>query len=78
MGGDIFSDKNINLLRVVAVCCLSGAVISFIAGFYYLPFFVVGISAGGCSLVTMVMKDVLYSELTSRREKLLEDIGDKV
>ena len=78
MGGDIFSDKNINLLRVVAVCCLSGAVISFIAGFYYLPFFVVGISAGGCSLVTMVMKDVLFSELTSRREKLLEDIGDKV
>ena len=76
--GNIFSDKNINHLRVVSIWCLCGAVISFIAGFYYLPFFVVSISAGGCALVTMVVKDVFAAELASRREKLLDDIGEEV
>lgn len=76
INGLIFGDQNISLLKSVALCCVGGAAITFVAGYFYLPFYVICLASLGCALIIKVIKDVFSAELYSRREKLLEDMRD--
>lgn len=78
LDGLVFGDKNISALRIVSVCCLGGAAITLVAGFYYMPFWVISIAAGGCALIIKTIKDVFAAELDSRREELYESVREEL
>lgn len=73
----IFCEKNVFYLRVVTVSCLCGAAITLIAGFYYLPFFVVSISASGCALIVKVVKDIIDSKIERENDVVEESEATK-
>lgn len=78
LAGLVFGDANLTCLKKIAVCCLAGAVITFIAGFYYLPFFVVSIAASGCALIIKAIKDTFAFELERRREELYNSVREEL
>ncbi len=78
LGGLVFGDQNTTCMKKIAFCCLAGAIITFIAGFYYLPFFVVSIAAAGCALIVKVIKDIFSSELQQRREELYNSVREEL
>ncbi len=78
LNGMVFGDKNITSLKIVSVCCLCGATITFVSGFFYLPFFALSIASAGCALIAKVIKDLFLAELNSRREELLNSMRDEL
>lgn len=78
LNGLVFGDNNITLLHRVTFCCLVGAGITFIAGFKYLPFFVVSIACVGCALIVKTINDVFAAELDRRREELYETVRENL
>lgn len=78
LNGLVFGDQNIAAFKKISVCCLCGAVITFIAGCFYLPFYVISIASAGCALVVNVIKDVFESELYAKREEMYEHLKDIV
>ncbi len=78
LGGLVFGDQNITALKVISICCLCGAAITLVAGYFYMPFYVVSIAAAGCSLVVKVIKDIFATELQSRREELYESVREEL
>ena len=78
LNGLVFGDQNITALGTISVCCACGAVITFIAGFYYLPFFVVSIAAVGCALIVKALKDTFAAELDKKREELYISVRDEL
>ena len=78
LNGLVFGDKNIRYLKTVCICCLGGAFITFVAGFYYMPFFVVSIAAAGCALIIKAIKDTFDAELNRRREELYESVREEL
>ena len=78
LGGLVFGDQNISALKSVSICCLCGAVITLVAGNFYMPFYVVSVAAAGCSLIVKVIKDLFAAELQSRREEMLESMRDEL
>lgn len=78
LNGLIFGDKNIVALRKVSFCCLCGAVITLIAGWFYPPFWVLSVASAGCALIVKCIKEIFVSELDAKREELLEDMGEKL
>ncbi len=78
LNGLVFGDQNITALGNISVCCGCGAVITFIAGFYYLPFFVVSIAAAGCALIVKALKDTFAAELDNKREELYISVRDEL
>lgn len=78
LNGLVFGDNNITLFHRVTFCCLVGAGITFIAGFKYLPFFVVSIACVGCALIVKTINDVFAAELDRRREELYETVRENL
>lgn len=78
LAGLVFGDQNITALRVVTWSCLGGAVITFVAGYYYMPFYVVSIAAAGCAIIVKVIKDIFVAELDARREELFESVRNEL
>lgn len=78
LNGLVFGDQNLTALKKISICSLIGGFITFIAGFYYLPFFVVSIAALGCSLIVKVIKDVFAAELQQQREELYNSVRDEI
>lgn len=78
LNGLVFGDENITMLRRVSRCCLVGAVITFAAGFKYLPFFVVSIACVGCALIVKTINDIFAAELDRRREELYKSVRDEL
>ncbi len=78
LGGLVFGDQNIAALKKVCVCCLCDAVITLVAGYFYMPFYVVSIAAAGCALIVKTIKDVFAAELQSRREELYNSVRDEL
>lgn len=68
----VFCTKNIFYLRVVTIACLCGAAITLVAGFFYLPFFVVSISSGGCALIVKIAKDIIDSKIEQKSDVVKE------
>ena len=78
LNGLVFGDQNIFILKKISLCCIGGSAITFIAGFFYLPFFAICIAAGGCAIIIKVIKDVFDAELQSRRDKMYEDMRNEI
>ncbi len=76
--GLIFGDRNIKIFKMVALCCLAVAVITLVAGFFYLPFYLVSITSAACALIIKVIIDVFSAELSARREELYESVKEEL
>lgn len=76
INGLVFCDKNTTALKRTCFCCIGGAVITFAAGFFYLPFFVVSIAALGCGIIINTVKNIFDFELQSRREELYNSMKE--
>lgn len=78
LNGLVFGDSNLSCCKKVSVCAAVGGFITFIAGFYYLPFFVVSIASFGCAIIVKAIKDVFAAELETRREELYNSVRDEL
>ncbi|MDO4608276.1 MAG: hypothetical protein Q4B40_03695 [Clostridia bacterium] len=78
LGGLVFGDQNIRVLKTTAICCLAGAVITLVAGRFYIPFYFVSIAAAGCALIAKTTKDIFAAELEQKREELYESVKDEL
>ncbi len=76
LSGIIFGDKNIGALKTLSFCCFGVSLITFIAGFFYKPFFVVCIVMAFCSLAVKVIKEIFDFELQSRRDEIFENMRE--
>lgn len=57
-GGTVFIQKNVESLRHISWFCFSGAVISAISAFYYIPWIMVAVAAAFMALIVRVVKNV--------------------
>ena len=56
--GDVFSDENLKYLKNMAICCIVISLITLIAGFFYMPFFIVGATFGFMVLLVYTLRAV--------------------
>lgn len=66
--GDVFIVQNVTLLRAISWCCFTIAVITFSAGFYYAPFFLVAVAALFIALILRVIKNVFEQAIEMKSE----------
>lgn len=78
LSGLIFGDKSINALRTVCVCCLACALITLVAGRYYMPFYVVSFAAAGFAVIINTVKNVFSAALEQQREDLYKSVRDEL
>ena len=57
--GDPRNPQNLTCLNKIAVCCLVAGAVMFIAGFFYMPFFIAGAAAVTCALFSAAMRNML-------------------
>ncbi len=68
MNDNLFSKASVYQLKNICICCLIIAVITLIAGNFYMPFYIVGGTFLFLSLITFSLKSVIKSELTNNSE----------
>ncbi len=67
-GEKIFITQNTKYLRTVSWCCFSVAIITFIGGFFYMPFMFVAAAGGFTGMLLRVLKNVMQSAVELREE----------
>ena len=66
--GDVFVNTNSHDLKIISCCCLVIALITIIAGRYYIPFYIVGFTFVFLALITYAANAVflaIYEKLNS-------------
>lgn len=66
--GEIFILENEKLLRVVSWCCFIIGAITFIGGFFYMPFMFVALAGGFVGMMLRVLKNVMQCAVEIREE----------
>ncbi len=64
----IFITQNVKYLRTVSWCCFAIAIITFIGGFFYMPFMFVFAAGGFTGMLLRVLKNVMQSAVELREE----------
>ena len=67
--GAFFTDIGLNDIRVISVCCAVIAVITLIAGRYYLPFYIVG----GTFAFLALLSFSAYTVLSAAKQSIEAD-----
>ena len=68
MNDRLFSQNSVYQLKNICICCLIIAVITLIAGNFYMPFFIVGGTFLFLSLITFSLKSVIKSQLDNSED----------
>jgi len=66
--GDVFSEKNIKLLRTLSWCSFIVSLILFVSGFYYILFVIIAVCAAFLGLILRVIKNVFEQALLIKEE----------
>lgn len=69
--GNVFISNNVRFLFIVSWCCFGIAIITFIAGFFYMPFFFVTAAGGFTGMLLRVLKNVMQNAVELRAENEL-------
>lgn len=69
LSGLVLGDKNIKLLKIMAICCFFAAVIMIAGGFRYMPFWISGGAALVGALVITTFRNIFDSILQMQREE---------
>lgn len=64
----IFIKQNANYLRTVSWCCFAIGAITFVGGFFYMPFMFVALAGGFVGMLLRVLKNVMRSAVEIREE----------
>ena len=65
---NVFITENTKYLRTVSWCCFAIAIITFIGGFFYMPFMFVAAAGGFTGMLLRVLKNVMQSAVELREE----------
>lgn len=65
---EIFTNANIQRLRILSWCCFAVAVITLVCGWFYYPLLLVAAAAGFIGLILRVIKNIMYSAKILREE----------
>ncbi len=65
---NIFIEQNGKLLRIVSWCCFVIGAITFIGGFFYMPFMFVALAGGFVGMMLRVLKNVMQCAVEIREE----------
>ncbi len=57
--GEPRDPANLSHLNKISLCCLIAGLVMFVAGFFYMPFFIAGAAAITCSLFAAAMRNML-------------------
>lgn len=68
---DIFVQKNVSYLRVLSWCCAFVAATCFVAGFFYVPFFIFSLGAAFMTLILRVLKNIMATATKIKNENEL-------
>lgn len=66
--GNIFVDKNVKNLRVIAWSCFIIAIITFVGGLLYLPFMFIAFAVAFVGIFIRVLKNIMQSAVEIREE----------
>lgn len=69
--GDVFTAKNVSALRGLSWCCVAVAVITLVAGIYYLPLIIVCAAAGFIAIILRVVKNAFAYAVDIKNENEL-------
>lgn len=69
--GDTFTKTNVTYLRIVSWCCFIVGVITFIGGFFYMPFILAAFAGGFIGMLLHVLKNVMRSAVEIKEENEL-------
>lgn len=64
----VFISQNVTYLRSVSWCCYVIALITFVGGFFYMPFMFVALAGGFVGMLLRVLKNVMQSAVELREE----------
>ena len=67
----IFISANVQYLRRISWCCFAVALITFVGGVFYIPFFFVAVAAAFVGLMLRVVKNVMESAVAIKEENEL-------
>ena len=68
---DVFITQNVTCLRRISWCCFAVAIITFVGGFFYIPFLFVSVAASFVGLMLRVVKNVMQSAVEIKSENEL-------
>ena len=60
--GELFTPRNMKYLRNISICCVIIAIITLVAGKFYLPFFIVGGTFAFLGLLTYSLRGIFISQ----------------
>lgn len=63
MYGEIFTIENIKNLKVFLISCIAIALITFVAGFFYMPFFFIGLTFSFVSVLVYSLRAIAKCEV---------------
>ena len=63
MYGNMFTIENIKNLKVFLLSCIAIALITFVAGFFYMPFFFIGLTFSFVSVLVLSLRAIAKSEI---------------
>ena len=71
LDGEIFIQGNVLHLRLLSWCCGAVSLITLAAGYFYLPFYLVGLAAIFFTLILRVIKNVFAAAIEIKTENEL-------
>jgi hypothetical protein len=66
--GEVFTDKNVRILRALSWCSFAVSAILLISGFYYILFVIMAVCAAFLGLILRVIKNVFEQAIIIKRE----------
>lgn len=66
--GEVFTERNVTLLRISSWCCACGGVVALVSGAYYLPFVLIGVAACFVALIIRIVKNVFQQAIAMKDE----------
>ena len=68
---EIFITANVKYLRSISWCCFAVAFVTFVGGFFYIPFGFIAIAAAFVGLMLRIVKNVMQNALEIKAENEL-------
>lgn len=65
---ELFTKQNTKLMRWISWCCFIGAAICGISSLYYLPWFIVCVSAGFMGIIVRIVKNLVQEAVSLKEE----------
>ena len=65
---EVFVESNVNVIRAFSWCFIYVGIVCFVAGFFYLPFFIIGGASLFMAAIMRVLKNVMQAAVEVKNE----------